>query len=194
MTDLSTRTSKLNDTQLALLSAASQRQDRQVLRPETITERAFARAMNALRRLGLITAIEAGVDQSGLVDAATDEPIFAITSAGLKAIGLPELANEPPAQPKKRRREQIPPALTTADDAAESKGPATKRAMIVAMLSRDNGATLDDLIAATGWLPHTTRAALTGLRQKGFGIEREQREDRTSVYRIVASAAHEQAA
>ena len=33
------------------------------------------------------------------------------------------------------------------------------------------GATLDDLTAATGWLPHTTRAAITRLRQRGFEIE-----------------------
>ncbi len=33
-------------------------------------------------------------------------------------------------------------------------------------------ATLDALIEATGWLPHTTRAALTGLRKKGYVIER----------------------
>ena len=35
-------------------------------------------------------------------------------------------------------------------------------------MQRKTGATLDDLVEATGWLPHTTRAALTGLRKKGY--------------------------
>jgi hypothetical protein len=33
------------------------------------------------------------------------------------------------------------------------------------------------------WLPHTTRAALTGLRKRGYAIERTRREDKTTRYR-----------
>jgi DNA-binding MarR family transcriptional regulator len=40
------------------------------------------------------------------------------------------------------------------------------------LLQREEGATLGELIDATGWLPHTTRAALTGLRKKGHAIEK----------------------
>ena len=54
------------------------------------------------------------------------------------------------------------------------------------MLSRKNGVTIDELIAATGWLPHTTRAALTGLRKRGHTIERRRTDDVTH-YRIVAA-------
>ena len=45
---------------------------------------------------------------------------------------------------------------------------------VIALLKRDQGATLDEMVKATGWLPHTTRAALTGLKKKGHTIEREQ--------------------
>jgi hypothetical protein len=31
------------------------------------------------------------------------------------------------------------------------------------MLKRSGGATLDEIVKATGWQPHSTRAALTGL-------------------------------
>ena len=55
---------------------------------------------------------------------------------------------------------------------------------MIALLERDTGATLDELIAATGWLPHTTRAALTGLRHKGFALDKSKRQDGTTVYRI----------
>ena len=58
---------------------------------------------------------------------------------------------------------------------------------MISMLSGKSGATLDALVEATGWLPHTTRAALTGLRQKGFSIERTREKD-ASVYRIAGKA------
>ena len=43
---------------------------------------------------------------------------------------------------------------------------------VLALLRRSDGASLDELVVATGWLPHTTRAALTGLRKKGHAIAR----------------------
>ena len=41
------------------------------------------------------------------------------------------------------------------------------------------------MVETTGWLPHTTRAALTGLRKKGHAIEKTRRGDVTC-YRIAA--------
>jgi Protein of unknown function (DUF3489) len=67
--------------------------------------------------------------------------------------------------------------------------PGSKQALIVEMLSKDEGATLDALSAATGWLPHTTGAALTGLRKRGFLVERVRDESKGSLYRIVEKAA-----
>ncbi len=69
----------------------------------------------------------------------------------------------------------------------------TKQARVIALLARDTGATLDELIAATGWLPHTARAALTGLRHKGFVLDRSKREDGTTVYRISSAPAAQRA-
>lgn len=42
-------------------------------------------------------------------------------------------------------------------------------------------------VTATGWLPHTMRAALTGLKKKGHAIDRSKRDDVTC-YRITKSA------
>jgi len=44
-----------------------------------------------------------------------------------------------------------------------------------------------ELVTATGWLPHTTRAALTGLRKKGHVVEKTKRDDATC-YRITEVA------
>ncbi len=65
--------------------------------------------------------------------------------------------------------------------------PETKSEQVIALLKRKNGATLEDLVAATGWLPHTARAAMTGLKKKGHTIERSK-VDGVSRYSIVASA------
>jgi DNA-binding transcriptional regulator PaaX len=54
-------------------------------------------------------------------------------------------------------------------------------------LQRGDGASLAELVAATGWLPHTTRAALTGLRKRGYAVAIDRTDNRRgSVYRIEA--------
>ena len=46
----------------------------------------------------------------------------------------------------------------------------SKRDLVIAMLNSDDGTLLSDLVTATGWQPHTVRAALTGLKKKGHTI------------------------
>lgn len=48
----------------------------------------------------------------------------------------------------------------------------TKADMVIALLKRKGGATLEEMVQATGWLPHTARAAMTGFKKKGHTIER----------------------
>jgi DNA-binding MarR family transcriptional regulator len=63
----------------------------------------------------------------------------------------------------------------------------TKLARVIGLLERDHGATIEELIAATGWLAHTTRAALTGLRKRGYAVAIDRSDDkRGSFYRIPA--------
>ena len=57
------------------------------------------------------------------------------------------------------------------------------------LLTREEGATLDDLMAATGWLPHTTRAALTGFRKRAYAVARNKDGEGRTVYRIDATGA-----
>lgn len=66
---------------------------------------------------------------------------------------------------------------TTPSETASSSPPAkveTKTARVITLLQRQEGASLGDLIAETGWQPHTTRAAMTGLRKKGHVINSEK--------------------
>jgi hypothetical protein len=62
----------------------------------------------------------------------------------------------------------------------------SKRDLVLGLLGRGEGASLDELIAATGWLPHTTRAALSRLRSSGQALVKSAREDGRTAYRLEA--------
>ena len=61
----------------------------------------------------------------------------------------------------------------------------TKQSVMLDILGREGGASLTAIVEATYWLPHTARAALTGLRKKGHTIERFRSDDETR-YRILS--------
>ncbi len=86
------------------------------------------------------------------------------------------------AAQSKRRRAAAPAVRAT--DAGRA---GSKQTIVIGMLTESNGATLDAMISATGWLPHTTRAMLTGLRKKGFALERI-REEGVTTYRITGQS------
>jgi hypothetical protein len=98
------------------------------------------------------------------------------------ANATPKDAAKPSSKPRER------PAKAKADQAPANpiaQGASSKQAQLAALLVRDEGATLDQMIALTGWLPHTTRAALTGLRKKGYVIDSDKL-DGVRTYRAVA--------
>lgn len=68
--------------------------------------------------------------------------------------------------------------------------PGSKLGMVLSLLKKQQGASLAKLVEVTGWLTHTTRAALTGLRKRGFAVVSEKGAGGgASVYRIHSEAA-----
>ena len=65
----------------------------------------------------------------------------------------------------------------------------SKLALLIDLLRRADGATIVDLTQTTGWLAHTTRAAITGLRKRGYAVTRERMGAGESVYRISGAPA-----
>lgn len=64
----------------------------------------------------------------------------------------------------------------------------TKQSIIISLLSRDEGATLQQIIAATEWKPHSVRGHLSNLRKKrGLPIEAFTNTDGVRGYRIFTS-------
>lgn len=96
-------------------------------------------------------------------------------------------------RPRRMAREPKPagelaasaPTPTTEVEPKPAK-PVSKANLVLAMLQRPAGATIAQLVAATGWLPHTTRAALTGLKKKGHQVTSAKTEGEDRVYRVVA--------
>ncbi|WP_244858192.1 DUF3489 domain-containing protein [Sphingopyxis granuli] len=97
------------------------------------------------------------------------------------------------AQPRKRRMASEPKqagdeapkptAGAKAEKPAKKERGPSKIAAVITLLEREQGATLAQMVEATGWLPHTTRAALTGLKKKGHTVTKDKRDDVTC-YRI----------
>src|SRR4029077_18067068 len=60
----------------------------------------------------------------------------------------------------------------------------TKRAALIGMLERPEGASVAEIGQRLGWLPHTVRAAMTGLRHAGREVTRSKDATGQSVYRL----------
>lgn len=165
--------SKLNDTQLVLLSAAAQRESGSLYPlPESLAG-AAARAEKAVSALLRAALIEEGeVEDTACAWRQAGEQRFGvrINHAGKVALGLEEPSGD----------DQMPVAASPARSS-------NKTGLVLDLLRRADGATLAEIMAATNWLPHSTRAALTGLRKKAHRIERTKRGEETC-YRIVAEA------
>jgi hypothetical protein len=79
-------------------------------------------------------------------------------------------------------------------DAAEPKErkvhAGTKQAQLIEMLRSPEGASIDEIVAATGWQPHTVRGTIAGALKKKLGLEvtSEKVEGRGRVYRIGGDA------
>ena len=67
----------------------------------------------------------------------------------------------------------------------QAKPVPAKLETILKHMRHKNGATLATLEKATGWQPHSVRAALTGLRKKGHVIERGKGAKGVTIYRLV---------
>jgi len=168
---------KLNDTQSILLSTASQREDGNVLPvADSIADQQdrIATALTDLLKHKLVDEPVGAAKPAAWREEGNDRLALIINDEGRAAIGVGDGAPEPAT--------------------GEDKGPAvtqpratSKSAAVIALLQREQGAALPELIEATGWLPHTTRAALTGLRKKGHVIEKTKRDDATC-YRIATVA------
>ncbi len=188
---------KLTDSQLVILSAAAQRQDRAVLplpKSLKIKGAAATKTLEGLRKKGLLEEMPAARNAAAWREIDGGQRMMLVTTdTGLQAIGVDadektsKQSRSTKTRAKKRRggTAQKPTAATPRGKMSQTTArQCTKQALLINLLKRKKGATIEAIVETLGWLPHTVRAALTRLRQQGFQIERV-REDGVSRYRIV---------
>jgi hypothetical protein len=197
--NLEPKMTKLTDTQLIVLSSACRNEDGLATCPENLKPAAAEKLAASLQGKGLVREIRCKPGAPvWREDGQGKTYSLKILKAGREAVGMPEekvestdlpAVAQPAAevQPNATIRRTKSEATPAPVDPGVRAG--SKRALIISLLQRTEGATLDDLIAATGWLPHTTRAALTGLRKTGLTIERSRPgQSSVSIYRIIPTA------
>jgi hypothetical protein len=174
---------KLADTQIAMLSAAARRDDRCLVAPRNLRGGAIQKVGAKLIETGLAKEIKAkrGAPVWRQDEQAGQSFALRLTAAGIRAIPADDRSASDDTSNNGERVQvaaanseiirqitaEVPTAVGTRSSSPRG---GMKLARVLELHQRDCGATLEELIAATGWLPHATRAALTGLRKRGYAV------------------------
>lgn len=175
----------LTDTQVQILTAAAERNDRNLLPlPGSLRGGAAAKVVGALLSRGLIA--ETVTDDLAKADPAMNRIwrndadgraiVLHVTDAGFAAIGCGPEGSDVAAEAAPAPKVRTPRA-------------GTKQARMIEMLRAEGGATITEIAATTGWQPHTVRGAFAGALKKklGLGVTSEKIEGRGRVYRLPAA-------
>ncbi|MCQ4191278.1 DUF3489 domain-containing protein [Methylocystis suflitae] len=183
---------KLTNNQLIVLSKAAARDDGVAVAPYGMSKAAAAKVGSSLVARKLLRESRSKPRMPIWREAEGKNISLVITRAGRDAIAIEEdtspsdridlEATRASAVAKTQKARGAVQPEERSIGAAPRAG--SKQALIVDMLSKEGGVTIDALIKATGWLPHTTRAALTGLRKRGFAVERIPHAPGASLYRV----------
>jgi hypothetical protein len=177
-------TDKLSDSQLVILSTAAQRFDGSLLPfPQRLSVKGAAldKVVATLRKRKLI---EERTVSNGAPEGRRDEdrrPLgLFITNAGLLALGVDNTERTKPAQaaasmPRQRKTgaaksrgkaPKSPPSKPKQRGAARQ----SKQDVVIQMLRRRSGVTVEEIIAETGWQPHSVRGFFSGLVKKKLNL------------------------
>ncbi len=174
---------KLTDTQLVILSAAAQRHDSAVQplpKSLKVPKAAATTVLKSLLKKGLVTERPAAAGKPHWRESRDGgRRALVITDAGLQAIGV--VADEktskrapstrPPSKQRRLRAERKPfGAKPNGRTSPAAVRPGTKQALLIDLLKRKKGATIDEAVAATGWQAHSVRGAISGALKKKLGL------------------------
>ena len=176
----------LSNTQLIVLSAACQRPDRSIYPLTTkLPGGAAAKVLGSLLNKNLVKEVPAKrVETIWREDKKRGRLTLRATPDAFKALGIEESAAGAEAFSSTERKPE------SARKASKSKPNAhradSKQAQLIAMLKAPKGASIDEIVTAFGWQPHTVRGAIAGALKKklGLNVMSEKSEGRGRIYRI----------
>jgi hypothetical protein len=200
---------KLTDAQRVILSAAAARQSGLVLPlPKSLGDNRGTLGVilkSLLRRELVIERSIMPAEELWRDTAELGRTTLVISTEGLKAIGIDPIEHvvheTDGTLPVDEARETAitgrlggsvePPKVDLADSSLPKPG--TKLASLIAALRRPEGATITELMEATGWQAHSVRGAMSGNLKKKLNLEvtSEIVESRGRVYGIATEGADE---
>ena len=179
-----------SDTQSLILARAATRPGNLALPlPEGLVGAAAKMVVGKMIARGWLEEVEANLRRGEPMWRETGDghgTTLIATEAGLEAIGIEPLVASAVASARKAKAkaEPAPYDTDTAKPVAIRAG--TKQAQIIAMLQRPEGATVAEMVEASGWLAHTVRGCISGALKKKLGlpITAEKVEGRGTVYKL----------
>lgn len=174
---------KLTETQTTILTAGSQRPDYiAMLLPKGLAGAAAKMAVTKMIERGWLQEVDANLRRGEPLWRETGDghgTTLVVTDAGLLAIGIEPVVVKTVVAIRER---------AMAESVARPSTPrtGTKQALLIEMLQAPEGATMADIAAALGWLPHTARGAMSGALGKKLGLVviSAKEQERGRVYRL----------
>ena len=173
---------KLTETQTIILTAGAQRPDNIALPlPKGLAGAAAKMAVTKMIERGWLEEVEANLRRGEPLWRETGDghgTTLIATEAGLEAIGIEPVVATTMTNLRKVKVDLVtePQALPAAStDPATPKPIAirtgTKQAQIIALLQRPEGASITEIVAATGWMAHSARGLISGALKKKLGLD-----------------------
>jgi hypothetical protein len=178
---------KLTETQTIILSAGAQRPDNIALPlPKGLAGAAAKMAVAKMIEHGWLQEVDANLRRGEPFWRETGDghgTTLIVTDAGLLAIGIEPVVVKTVIAMRKHAAETRAPTEATAQPKQRA---GTKQAMLIEMLRRPEGGTMEEIMATTGWLAHSARGAMSGALGKKLGliVTSAREEGRGRVYRI----------
>ncbi|MDP1589100.1 MAG: DUF3489 domain-containing protein [Prosthecobacter sp.] len=188
---------KLTDTQLVILNAAAARSTCAIFplsKPLKFNKGTANSVLKGLLTKGFLEERPATPRaETWRKDEAGKRYMLVISEAGLAALEgggtastMPQRADAKPLSKLRKAVTVQRPSRSQPETSKNVKHPRGKTETILVLLQRRDGAALNELETATGWQPHSVRAALTGLRKRDIDILREK-QDGVTRYKVAAA-------